>query len=264
MARFCKNKCDNTITYGSKSGLCKPCANKIHSEHVKELWKSGKYNNRNESYRDDKEYKQKVSDAVKKLWTDGVYSTDRNEKISKALQGRIPHNKGKKRDYIHLCKICGSTFITKTQHRSICDKVYCQSNKASIREIDPVVELLRRKKISRMLKGKIPKNLKQNIKSNNSFRQKEMFDVVNKYFSGAKFNYYIKTNRSFRFLDTAVPSRMLDFEYDGKVHLMKSVKIKDSIRKKELSELGWKRITINRKNFHNLDKICKGLTNGDI
>ncbi len=260
MARFCKNKCGNAITHGSKSGLCKPCAIKAHSEHIRKLWKSGRYDNRDESYRDNEEYKQGVSKSVKQLWDNGVYSEERNKKISKA-------HKGKPKPWLHktyskICEYCSGSFNTKIKKKRFCN-TSC-SAKGVERKIDKDTEKIRRQKISKALKGRIPANLKQNIKSNNSFRQKEMFDIVNKYFSDAKFNYYIKTNRSFRFLDTAVPSRMLDFEYDGKVHLMKSVKINDSIRKKELSELGWKRITINRKNFHNLDKICKGLTNGDL
>jgi len=259
MDQYCKNKCDNKISSGSKSGLCRRCSCKLHSHIIKKMWTEGRYDNRNESYRKNKEYKNKVSRQVKKLWNDGVYTKERNKKISNALKGRVPKNKGNKRDYIHICKICGEEFITKTQHRSICDKGYCQSNKARIRKISPKTELNRRRKISKSLKGKIPKNLKQNIKSNNSFRQKEMFEMIKKYFIDAKFNYYVKTQRSFRFLDTAVPSLMLDFEYDGKIHLMKSVKKNDVFRKKELLELGWKRITINRKNFHNLDKICKHL-----
>lgn len=257
MAQYCKNNCGSQISTGSKSGLCRTCSNKQHSDIIRKRWAEGCYDNRNELYRNDENYIMQVSRSVKQLWQQGIYSKERNDKISKALKGKIPYNKGRKRDYIHICKICEKTFVNKKQYGSICNKSICQSKKWSIRKIDPEIERNRRKKISKALKGRIPKNLKQNIKSNNSFRQKEMFNVVKKYFPEAKFNFYIKTPRSFRFLDTAVQDKMLDFEYDGKVHLMKCVKEKDVIRKKELAEIGWKRITINRKNFHNLDEICK-------
>lgn len=183
------------------------------------------------------------------------FSKERNKKIAKAHKGKP--KPWLQKTYSKICEYCGEKFETKINSRRFCCKV-CSNNGVE-RKIDPEVERIRRKKISRAMKGKIPANLKQNIKSNNSFRQKEMFDIVKKYFPDAKFNFYIKTTRSFRFLDTAAESKMLDFEYDGKVHLMKSVIEKDKVRKKELKELGWKRISINRKNFIFLENICEKL-----
>jgi len=64
MVRYCKNNCGNQISTGSKSGLCKACSNKRHSEIIKKRWDEGCYDNRDESYRDDEEYKMKVSKSV--------------------------------------------------------------------------------------------------------------------------------------------------------------------------------------------------------
>lgn len=262
MVQYCKNNCGNHISTGSKSGLCRYCSNKRHSNVIRKRWAEGCYDSRDESYRNDEEYKAKVSKSVQQLWEQGVYSTkERSEKLSKA-------HKGKPKPWLHrthpkICEYCGNKFNAKVKIRRFCSRS-CAALGVP-RKIDLEIEYNRRRKISKALKGRIPKNLKQNIKSNNSFRQKEMFDVVKKYFPEAIFNFYIKTPRSFRFLDTAVLDRMLDFEYDGKVHLMKCVKEKDVIRKKELADIGWKRITINRKNFHVLDKICKEIKkNGDV
>jgi len=133
--------------------------NPKHSEIMKELWKKGKYNNRNEKYRKTEEYKNKVSNTVKKRWKEGVYTEERNKKISIAHKGKPKLWLRGKKDYKHKCKICGNIFITKTQHRYICDKISCQKQKASLRIINPKIEKQRRKKISKKLKGKIPKNI---------------------------------------------------------------------------------------------------------
>lgn len=185
------------------------------------------------------------------------FSKERNKKISLAHKGKPkPWLRKPPKIYIKVCKWCGKEFEACRISRTICDNEICQKNKAKLRKIDPIIEKARREKISKTLKGRIPKNLKQNIKSNNSYRQYDMYKIIIKYFPDALYSYYVKTEKSFRILDTGLPKLKLDFEYNGKVHLMRSVKKKDKQRKKDLNKMGWRIIIINRKNFKFMDRIC--------
>ena len=84
MVQYCKNNCGSQISTGSKSGLCRACSNKRHSDIIRERWAEGCYGDRDESYRNDENYIMKVSKSVKRLWQQGIYSKERNNKISKA------------------------------------------------------------------------------------------------------------------------------------------------------------------------------------
>lgn len=185
------------------------------------------------------------------------FSKDRNLKVSFSNQGRIPVNKGNKRDYNHICKYCGEEFMDKKQHNAICFKKECQSKKYSSRIIIPKIEEERRRKISKKLKGKTPLNLRTNFKCKGSPRQKALFEIIKKYFPSAEYNYPVKTSRTKRFLDIGVPELKLDFEYNGKCHLLKSVIEHDKQRTKELIELGWKVIVFDRTNFAEAEVIIK-------
>lgn len=237
-----------------------------HSKRIKKLWEEGRYDHRDESYRSDKNYKSKVSSAVKKLWEDGVFGEERNQKISNALKGREPWNKGKKKDYKHICKVCEKTFITKTQHRSICNKKSCQSKKGSLRKISKKNEQRRREKISKALKGKMPKNLKANILLKDSPPQRKIYKIIKQYFPEAKYDHHVKTEKSHRWLDIVIPSLKIDIEYNGKCHLLKSVQENDKRRTKELRKLGWEIIIIDRNNVDTIEEICKKIIdeNGDV
>jgi len=87
--------------------------------------------------------------------------------------------------------------------------------------------------------------------------QKKLFKKVKQYFPNAKLEYRVRiSNRKSRYLDVAVPEYKIDFEYDGKIHKISQVCIKnDKERDSELSVLGWKIIRINKDNFDNLDSI---------
>ena len=50
---------------------------------------------------------------------------------------------------------------------------------------------------------------------------------------------------------------MLDFEYNGIVHIMKNVQANDKQRTKELIELGWKVVIIDRNNWSSVHNIVK-------
>ncbi|MCK9542110.1 MAG: hypothetical protein M0R03_08780 [Novosphingobium sp.] len=228
------------------------------SLHIKNLWKNGHYKNRDTSYITD-EWKQNVSDIMKKRWKDGVFTKERNQKISIANKGRVSTSTKGKRDYSHTCIFCKEVFITKTQHRSVCNKDDCKKLRWSNCKINPVIEKQRRIKISKALKGKIPKNLLSNINKSNSPPQIMVYNIVKNYFNDAKFNYCVKTEKTKRFLDIAIPSIMVDIEYNGKVHLMKCVKFKDKRRTSELTKIGWNIIIIDRHNMSETKNIIEQL-----
>jgi len=191
-----------------------------------------------------------------------IFTEERNKKVSESNKGRVSPRKGLKKKYKIICKLCKEEFITLKQSRKICDKEDCQSKKNILHKFKHSEEAKR--KISLALKGKIPKNLLVRIKATNCFKQYDMFLIIKKYFSDATPNYFIQTKKTKRWLDVAIPSLFIDFEYDGKVHLMKNIQIKDKARDIELSEINWKTIRINRNNFHQLEDILKSLKNGDV
>lgn len=220
-----------------------------------------------------KDYKGKHFSKETEFRKGQKFGEKRNEKISDALKGRIPWNKGKRKLYKHICKFCGESFFTKTQHRAICNKKDCKSKRGTTRKIRPEIEEERRKKISKKLSGKIPSNLRRNVRCKDSPRQKALFKIVKKYFPSVKYNYLVRTSHTKRFLDVAIPELKLDFEYNGKCHLLKSVIENDRRRTKELVELGWRIIVFDRNNFYGAEKFIKKLrqtinkkleANGDV
>jgi len=70
--------------------------------------------------------------------------------------------------------------------------------------------------------------------------QMKMFNIVKSEIGGnfeVCLNYVVKTSKTFRFLDVAIPSVKLGFEFDGK-HWHQNMS-KDASRDKELTALGW-------------------------
>lgn len=200
------------------------------------------------------------------------FSKKRNQKISNTHQKN--HKNIKRIDLI--CFTCKKIFsvIPSKKYRKFCSqKCYGINPKTranmSRRMRGCKFSKNRNKKISQKLKGKIPKNLITNVKRNNSYPQNKMYEIIKKYFSSARLNYYVKTNTK-RFLDVAIPELMIDFEYNGKIHLMKSVQENDKKRTKELKNLGWNLIIIDRFNFNEVENIVQQLfallilENGDL
>lgn len=190
-----------------------------------------------------------------------THSFERNRKISIAHKGKFFGKRGLK-DRSVVCKVCNKTFVIKNSkgNRAICDDLYCQRMKYCIKtKLSLQEETERRHKISSKLKGRIPKNLAFRIKSNNSYKQKDMFDIIRLYFEDAEYNFYLKTNRSFRILDVALVKYMIDFEYNGKIHLMKNVAHLDELRTDELEKLGWRVIVFDRTNIGTLESILTEL-----
>jgi hypothetical protein len=232
------------------------------SQKIKKLWKQGVYKNRDQSYRT-LDWKDQVRQTIKKLWKIGIYNTkQRSDKISKAHKGKYFGKRGRK-NYIHKCIVCKNIFITKTQHRNVCNKTDCRKQYPKLRKINKITEKLRRKAIKKAMKGKIPKNLYILIKRNNKYRQYDMYKTIKKFFPTTKANYYVKTNTK-RFLDAAIPELKIDFEYNGKVHLFKNVQINDKKRSRELKRLGWKIVIIDKNNFNKLESIIQSIKNGTV
>jgi len=225
---------------------------------LKTAWASGAFDSRDQTYRDDPLYKKQISEKLKKHWRDGVFSETRNNKISKALRGK-PKPWLQKEPFAKTCKLCDKNFTTKKIRQVFCSRSCATKHTARNKIINHEKEQLRRQRISNSRKGRIPKNLKERIKANNSYKQNDMYKIIKEYFPDAIANYYIKTKNTKRWLDVAVPSRLIDFEYDGKVHLMKSVQENDKKRTIELEEIGWKVIRFNRENFDTLRAVLENL-----
>jgi len=106
-------------------------------------------------------------------------------------------------------------------------------------------------------KGYIPKNLTDNLLKvrvdriqtpNGRFAsppQMELYYAVKSRFSEAVLEYPIRTLKTVRFADIAIPSLKLDIEYDGKLHNP----IEDLERDRELAQVGWTTIRFNRETF---------------
>jgi len=78
--------------------------------------------------------------------------------------------------------------------------------------------------------------------SNNVSRpQKALFMIVSAHFSNfyVKMNHYVKTDRTVRYIDVAVPELNLGFEFDGTYWHKKRKQI-DEVRDIELENCGWK------------------------
>lgn len=89
------------------------------------------------------------------------------------------------------------------------------------------------------------------------YRQKDMYSVIKKYFKSVKWEYTVKTKKSYRILDCAILKLKLDFEYNGMGHLKNKVRIDDKRRTKELNKLGWEVVVIDKNNFNVLKYIVE-------
>jgi len=190
------------------------------------------------------------------------HSKETCSKISHAHQG-IQKPWLRKEPLIRICKYCERKFKTKIKKKIFCNRSCAQRwNMSQESYKKKVFTNSRNQKISNTMKGRIPKNLKDliiNCSMQYSPKQQELFSLVKKYFPNAKYNYYIKTNVSFRFLDIAIIELKLDIEYNGKCHLLKSVIKNDRNRVKDLNEIGWKILVFDRNNIHTANKTLKGV-----
>lgn len=86
--------------------------------------------------------------------------------------------------------------------------------------------------------------------------QMELYLLIKQKYPEAELEYPIKTNQSIRFADIAIPSLKLDIEYDGLFwHTHPKL---DKLRDKQLAEVGWTTIRINKDNIQiQLNEIVK-------
>lgn len=76
--------------------------------------------------------------------------------------------------------------------------------------------------------------------------QKELFLFLKQIFPDATMELPVKTNRTYRFADIGIPSKQLDFEYDGEYwHNEKRAQL-DRDRDAEMAEAGWMTFRINK------------------
>jgi very-short-patch-repair endonuclease len=233
-----------------------------HSNAIKLAWKLGRYKNRDESYRT-KDFNKEVSDTLKKSWKNGLYTKERNLKISKTHK---KNHKLQKRITL-ICKTCFKEFLVRPccKHRTYCSLKCFHKNPEVLKLMSSSrkgrkVSKATRLKISKSTKGKLPKNWTQIIGRRNKFWQKKLYKLVKKYFPKCKYEYKVQINKKRRrFLDVAIVDKMIDIEYDGMIHLSRKVQINDKKREKELIKSGWKIIRFNKNNYHLAEEIIKGL-----
>jgi len=87
--------------------------------------------------------------------------------------------------------------------------------------------------------------------------QRKLYHIVKSVFPETKYNYRVKISKNhYRYLDVAVPSLLLDFEYDGILHeLLADVQENDKKRTMELEQLGWKIIRFNKNTLPNAQQF---------
>lgn len=123
-------------------------------------------------------------------------------------------------------------------------------------------DIERRKKHSKFMKknnpmfdkktaSKVMKNFSKIFKKG-SKPQRKLYRIIRKNYSGKmRFDFYVKTERSFRFLDVALIDDNIDFEFDGSFwHQNNNNRRDDKRRAKELNEIGWIVISIDDKKLN--------------
>ena len=110
--------------------------------------------------------------------------------------------------------------------------------------------------------SKVMKNFSK-VFANGSKPQRKLYKIIREnYFGKMRFDYFIKTKRSFRILDIALMDEKIDFEFDGSFwHERNKDRRDDKRRTKEIEELGWKVISIKDKDLtkDNIKSILKEL-----
>lgn len=239
-----------------------------HSKKIKNLWNRGRYKNRNMSYVT-KKFRKKVSNTLKRAWKLGKFSKERNKKISRTHQKNHKLIKRIKKECLTCHKLFEIVPSLRKQRKYCSVKCFFNNPKVrknmSIRMKNYKYSKKRNMKISKAMKGRLPKNWKNIMRSVNKYWQRKMYKIIKKYYKNVKYEYRVDINKyKRRFLDVAIIDKKIDFEYDGMIHLSKYVKHNDKIRDNQLRKLGWKIIRINKNNYKNLNNILNRLLKKDI
>jgi len=240
------------IDYGTskKNGRKIICTDR-HRFFTKDGWKM-----LSELKEGDKIFTVKIVRGYKKghdAWSKGLSAdTDyRVKRIAEASKNRIPPNKGKKMNFTpDTRKMLGDRLKTVG--------IFTRYKKGSKPHNKGAIGW------GAKLHEKYPDSHPNYILNKNgriSYKQKEMFNEILKYFPDAVLNLRIKTKNSFRFLDVAVPSKMYDFEYDGEFWHKPTDKniAEEDRRNKELNALGWRCFHITKNNWN---EFIRGLKDG--
>ena len=90
-----------------------------------------------------------------------------------------------------------------------------------------------------------------------SIPQKKLYDYLKQYyFVNIELEYPIKGKFQTYYLDIAIPSIKVNFEYDGE-YWHRETKYLDEVRDSELNKLGWLVIRINKNNVSHIDFIME-------
>jgi intein/homing endonuclease len=102
-----------------------------------------------------------------------------------------------------------------------------------------------------------------NLFKKGSKPQKKLYRIIRKNYIGKmRFDFYIRTKRSYRWLDVALINDKIDFEFDGSFwHETNKDRRDDRRRSREIQAVGWKVISIkdNDLNEENIKKILRKL-----
>lgn len=76
-----------------------------------------------------------------------------------------------------------------------------------------------------------------------------LYCIVKRFYPDAELDYYVDTFEGHRWIDIAIPSKMIAIEYNGwKFHTHKEQKRSDRERQHELENIGWRVITCTKNN----------------
>jgi len=104
-----------------------------------------------------------------------------------------------------------------------------------------------RRELSREIGSRVMKKLISVKRNGVSYPQRKLYEIVKKVFPDAELEYMVNISKNHnRFLDVGVPSKKLDFEYNGFVHNFLNTQENDRIREEELISLGWTVIKVDK------------------
>lgn len=189
----------------SKGKICKNCG--------KNYWTKGKYYCSMKCRDSDEDYIEMMGIVSKNKWVNrehprGMLGKKHSKETLEKYNNRIPWNKGLTKETDERIRIAG------------------------------LKESKFKKEFFRIHPEKHPNYLQKNI----SKPQLNLYKLIKKRFKDSTLNYPLRTNKSIRFLDVAIPSLKIDFEYEGSY--WHQDEHKDLRREFEIRDMGWAVIRI--------------------
>ena len=190
-------------------------------------WQDPEYREMMIAMRNTETYRQRARSIAKELWKDPQYIQIHSEKMLEKWQD--PEFMGGMRKKHHTDK-------TKDLLREM----------ALIQWGDPENRVKQSQRLLQWFRNHPEKNPAHFFRGRSSKVQNRMFEIVKANIAfglNVFLNYKVKTSKTYRFIDVAIPSVKLGFEFDGK-HWHPDIS-KDKARDAELSEQGWVIVHIN-------------------